>query len=39
MNARKYLGPIFGPPDRIIIRLRHVRNVRIRGHYKGGKTI
>jgi len=39
MKTRKSQGPILGPPDRIIIRLGHVRNVRIRRHNKGGKTI
>ena len=39
MKGRKFQGPILGPPDRIIIRLGYVRNVRIRGHNKGGKAI
>lgn len=39
MKAKRFQGPILGPPDRIIIRLGHVRNVRIRGHNKGGKAI
>jgi hypothetical protein len=39
MKTRKFQGPILGPPDRIIIRLGHDRNVRIRGHINGGKVI
>jgi hypothetical protein len=39
MNVRRFQGPILGPPDRIIIRLGHVRNVRTSGHNKGGKAI
>jgi hypothetical protein len=39
MKTRKFQGSILGPPDRIIIRLAHVRNVRVIGHNKGGKTI
>jgi len=39
MNTSKFQGPILGPPDRIIIRLGHVRNIRFRGHNKGGKSI
>ena len=36
MKTRKFQGPILGPPDRIIIRLGHVRRNRPRGNYKGG---
>jgi hypothetical protein len=39
MKARRFQGPILGLPDRIIIRLGHVRNVRICGPNEGGKTI
>ncbi len=39
MKTRKFQGPILGPPDRIIIRLGHVRYVCVIGHNKGGKTI
>ena len=39
MKARRFQGPILGPTDRIIIRLGHVRNVRIRRQNKGGESI
>ncbi len=37
MKTRRFQGPILGPPDRIIIRLGHVRNVRISGRKKEGR--